>query len=356
MTARTGGPFFLHLQQGYVCVLCCNTFDSYKRLARHQFEGANPCVKESMAPEEVRVPDSTAPFTREHAPVPASPPDPVAMGEHRDAAGRLRVAGTLIGHRRWAIGRAAGQFRLFPLFAKRDGRGPYIRGVTTAYCGAEEWESAHRSPDPSCECGLYAFWDPQAVAMYSNPGRPTILGSVQSWGKVLPGEKGFRAEYAMVDCLSFPTCAASDCAAPSAKLILRPQWIEWLTPGGRSYPRVNDRRHATYRDTADFTTANSSSTYLGWYCDEHAKAELSHPAYDCICNFPTGNGHHCLRPSVLTMTDLPYSWCHEHAPLVFDTADVMGELCNFYEVDALAPGDLGLEDHVSPDGPGNRPS
>ncbi len=48
-------------------------------------------------------------------------------------------------------------------------------------------------PDEGCSCGIYALDDEQAVrSSYSKP----ILGEVYLWGKVIDGERGYRAQYA----------------------------------------------------------------------------------------------------------------------------------------------------------------
>lgn len=53
-------------------------------------------------------------------------------------------------------------------------------------------EDAHDSPGESCKCGIYAVADPAPCASYPI----SVLGRVALWGKVVPGDKGWRAEYA----------------------------------------------------------------------------------------------------------------------------------------------------------------
>lgn len=338
MTERRSFDYYLHLRDGaLMCSGCLHAFPTYRALAHHQFQGTEPCVPTALAPTEVVLPDPAREFAGIPTAVPHELPGAGDLAEHRDAKGRLRVVGTLTGYRRWAVGRVDGRFRLFPLFAKRDGRGPYARGVTTAYCGADAWEKPHRSPDPGCTCGLYAFWAPaDADSWLLDARRATVLGRVDAWGKVLPGTKGFRSEFAMVDALATPTCIASGCSTASTRFICRPRWINPLTPGGRRYPRVNDRRHDSYRDTADFSATLIGSPYLGWYCDDHAQADLGPPSHrGSICNYPTADSKRCLRPSAFVIRDVSYSWCAEHAPLIFDTASVMAGLTAFHDADAV---------------------
>lgn len=342
MRQRFHYRFFGYGLYGYVCTLCGRgdiKYASYRDLRRHQFEGPDACVLTHYRPEVIEDPDP--PFEGERIPVPAALPSADDLAEHRDSKGRLRVAGTLTGYRYWRVGRVDGSFRLFPAFAKRKGSGPYARGVTAAHCDAEAWDEPHRSPDARCRCGLHADWDPQRIITRRNPGaHATLLGAVKAWGKVLPGENGFRSEFAMVSALCRPSCTILGCDEASIRFVTRPHWTTWMTPGGRTYPRVNDHRHETYRDTADFVASMPRSDYLGWFCDAHSRGDLV-PISDSgyRCNYPTtARSHHCARPSTFTVEGLPYSWCHEHAPLVFDTASVIRGLTDYYDVDMIAAG------------------
>jgi hypothetical protein len=65
----------------------------------------------------------------------------------------------------------------------------------------------HNAPDPKCKCGLYAvdsltrllevydtwskLWSRLEIERY-----PAVVGRVKMWGKVIPGEHGWRAQYA----------------------------------------------------------------------------------------------------------------------------------------------------------------
>ena len=56
---------------------------------------------------------------------------------------------------------------------------------------------AHRSPAPSCECGIYAWYRPDdSLAM--DAGVYGAFGVIQASGLVLMGDHGFRAEHAQV--------------------------------------------------------------------------------------------------------------------------------------------------------------
>lgn len=49
----------------------------------------------------------------------------------------------------------------------------------------------HEAPDEDCTCGIYAAIDDKGV-----PDSGNVYGKVKLWGKVVPGEKGYRAQYA----------------------------------------------------------------------------------------------------------------------------------------------------------------
>lgn len=53
-------------------------------------------------------------------------------------------------------------------------------------------ETPHHSPDESCTCGIYAAHSPDQCAGYGK----YVLGRVNLWGRVIPGDKGYRAEFA----------------------------------------------------------------------------------------------------------------------------------------------------------------
>lgn len=50
---------------------------------------------------------------------------------------------------------------------------------------------SHDCPHEHCVCGIYAVDDFDRV-----PASGTVYGKVKLWGKIIPGEKGYRAEYA----------------------------------------------------------------------------------------------------------------------------------------------------------------
>lgn len=56
----------------------------------------------------------------------------------------------------------------------------------------------HTAPDPTCVCGIYAVASHTQVSDYSTPGYEScpVVGKVNLWGFVIPGEHGWRAQYA----------------------------------------------------------------------------------------------------------------------------------------------------------------
>jgi hypothetical protein len=59
------------------------------------------------------------------------------------------------------------------------------------------WWRPHKSPDESCPCGIYAARDLRSLRSRVLFGmRFCVVGEVSLWGKVIPGSRGFRAEFA----------------------------------------------------------------------------------------------------------------------------------------------------------------
>jgi hypothetical protein len=55
---------------------------------------------------------------------------------------------------------------------------------------------AKEAPEEACACGIYALRSRQRLLSSSYFGLDGAVGSVYLWGKVIPGEDGYRAEYA----------------------------------------------------------------------------------------------------------------------------------------------------------------
>lgn len=320
-------PALYHRIDGeYRCSLCQQRFHSHQSLNYHLIQSKTPCIDRLFVQRQRDTNEEVTEFAGERLIAPSAP---VSFGEHaenRDEWGRLRVAGMLTGYRGWSIGRIGGQFRIFPVF--QQSFIPYEKGVLTAYC-----TSSHAAPSKDCSCGFYAAWVPNQSKTFTGTANRTFLhGRLKAFGKVLPGELGWRAQYVMVDGFYKPTCGVSGCENEAKRYIVRPDWIRPIAPSGRTFPTAASTRYDTYRDHADFASSNISTAYLGWYCDQHEFTELVSPQYEYRCNYPTKFETHCERKSTLALRGRPYSWCNEHAPVIFDADEVINALCNYYDV------------------------
>lgn len=72
----------------------------------------------------------------------------------------------------------------------------YLEAECKSYC--QEAEISHSSPDPGCQCGIYAHYLP--LESYTN--RYGVFGVVEASGRILMGTKGFRAEKAKIVALA----------------------------------------------------------------------------------------------------------------------------------------------------------
>ena len=80
-------------------------------------------------------------------------------------------------------------------------RGTYSSSIEVATC--EQDAKCTDAPNPDCECGLYAYGERSRV--YS----PTILATVELFGKVIVHELGFRSSHQRIVALEMQ----SDCDA-----------------------------------------------------------------------------------------------------------------------------------------------
>jgi hypothetical protein len=106
------------------------------------------------------------------------------------------IAGRIHGIRRWTVGWRAGDADL-----RGYANATWMPGgvPTKARCRGRGRRMAHRSPGPSCSCGLYALhpWEAQVPLPASGDGFPNeICGIIEAWGRVELHANGFRAQYA----------------------------------------------------------------------------------------------------------------------------------------------------------------
>jgi hypothetical protein len=83
---------------------------------------------------------------------------------------------------------------LYPLFSNEH----WQDGTNTARCLREDSEP-HRSPDPDCTCGFYAFGGEQWVG--DHPRSRHVLAVVACWGRIIAGTRGLRAEHCRIEAL-----------------------------------------------------------------------------------------------------------------------------------------------------------
>jgi len=97
--------------------------------------------------------------------------------------------------------------------------------------------SEHEAPLESCLCGIYAAKDLETLRRVLNGG--LIVGEVYLWGKVIPGELGYRAQYAYPKSLRLVTKGVPDHVLESLRAycddvgLMTPKeaWGSW---GGRA--------------------------------------------------------------------------------------------------------------------------
>ena len=83
---------------------------------------------------------------------------------------------------------------VYPLFSNE----PWHDGANTARCLRKD-RPPHRSPDPDCTCGFYAFGGEQWVG--DHPRSRHVLAVVACWGRVIAGSRGLRAEHCRIEAL-----------------------------------------------------------------------------------------------------------------------------------------------------------
>lgn len=320
------GPLYGRFERAYLCSFCKRAFGSHQALNYHLFRAKNPCVSNHNRIKYNEGREQITEFIGERMEALSAPVALDAHPESRDAQGRLRISGMLTGYRGWSIGRIENRYCIFPVFQQSSV--PYSKGVMTAHCPSRH---SHLAPDADCSCGFYAAWTTSHSYLFTGSANRSIVhGRVKGFGKVLPGELGWRAQHTMVDGFYMPSCGATQCENEAKKCIVRPDWIKPIAPSGRCFPTVSSSKYDTYREGADFVASNSSSVYLGWYCDQHGAPRLMKPRYEFQCNYPAKTI--CKRPSTFVLENLPYSWCNEHAPMLLDAKEIMDSLCDYYDV------------------------
>jgi len=61
----------------------------------------------------------------------------------------------------------------------------------------EAWPREHEAPDFHCCCGIWGFKSVENLLSALGQGyKPSVIGKVSLWGRVIETENGFRAQYA----------------------------------------------------------------------------------------------------------------------------------------------------------------
>ena len=144
-----------------------------------------------------------------------------------DGSGVADYPGTVEGWRIWVAKRHTIRYFDNTWGIRRKRTGPYLlrsvvsddywrpRQAMVADCNQTpgyqfdltHLDGDHTAPDPKCKCGFYAVDTlPRLLEVYETWSRlfsrleieryPAVLGKVKMWGKVIPGERGWRAQYA----------------------------------------------------------------------------------------------------------------------------------------------------------------
>jgi hypothetical protein len=136
------------------------------------------------------------------------------------------IPAALRGYRQWSlIGYLTSRGRTPPHLFGSYGQA-WLAPTMQARCGNEFAVMAdraagdlHEAPHDGCRCGIYAYYRPDAVGP-DLPGR--VFGVVEATGRILLGDRGFRAEHARILAL---------CGSDSAM-----DWAAQRYPGVASFP------------------------------------------------------------------------------------------------------------------------
>ncbi|HEX8105005.1 MAG TPA: hypothetical protein VF533_20455 [Solirubrobacteraceae bacterium] len=113
------------------------------------------------------------------------------------------LAAPLVGFRAWRLGRDR---LLSPYIPCRwEGRTMHAEcyDANRSLTRGQGWlDEPHVSPDPRCQCGIYAYHRPGLRAYYGEWA--WAEGIIAAWGRVEVHHDGFRAEHARIEALARP--------------------------------------------------------------------------------------------------------------------------------------------------------
>jgi hypothetical protein len=76
----------------------------------------------------------------------------------------------------------------------------------------------HDAPDARCSCGVYALRAAEEALAYATSSGASVLGAVHLWGRLVPAERGFRAERAYPERLVIPRALWDHRGAPASSV------------------------------------------------------------------------------------------------------------------------------------------
>lgn len=131
------------------------------------------------------------------------------------------VAERIVGFRAWSIDTASTAPLLGPNFTggrRVSGRGllrsiyqtdfRWGPGKNISECGRKTQPYAHSQPVDDCMCGFWAYTN--GSSHYVTVAGPAAFGMIEGWGHIVIGPYGFRAQYARIVALCFPTNVPDD--------------------------------------------------------------------------------------------------------------------------------------------------
>jgi len=113
------------------------------------------------------------------------------------------LAAPVVGFRAWRLGRERLLSPYIPL--RWDGRTMHAEcyDANRSLLRGEGWlAEPHASPDPRCQCGIYAYHRPGLRAYYGEWA--WAEGVITAWGRIEVHADGFRAEHARIEALARP--------------------------------------------------------------------------------------------------------------------------------------------------------
>ena len=118
-------------------------------------------------------------------------------------SGAPDLAAPVVGFRAWRLGRDR---LLSPYIPCRwEGRTMHAEcyDANRSLTRGQGWlDEPHASPDPRCQCGIYAYHRPGLRAYYGEWA--WAEGIITAWGRIEVHADGFRAEHARIEALARP--------------------------------------------------------------------------------------------------------------------------------------------------------